>query len=56
MALHIAHSRINGVSVVHISGAIFFDQDSISLRVDVKDLLDKVPPNRTGPGECHSNR
>jgi len=41
MALNIAHSRINGVSVVHLSGAIFFDQDSISLRVDVKDLLDK---------------
>jgi anti-sigma B factor antagonist len=41
MALNIAHSSINGVSVVHLSGAIFFDLDSISLRVHVKDLLDK---------------
>ena len=41
MALNITHNSIDGVSVVHLSGAIFFDQDSTSLRVHVKDLLDK---------------
>jgi anti-sigma B factor antagonist len=41
MALNITHDVIDGVSVVHLSGAIFFDQDSTSLRVHVKDLLDK---------------
>ena len=41
MALNITHNSIDGVSVVHLSGAIFFDQDSASLRVHVKDLLDK---------------
>lgn len=41
MALNITHNQIDGVSVVHISGAIFFDQDSSSLRVQVKDLLGK---------------
>jgi anti-sigma B factor antagonist len=41
MALNITHDSIDGVSVVHLSGAIFFDQDSTSLRVHVKDLLDK---------------
>jgi anti-sigma B factor antagonist len=41
MALNITHNHIDGVSVVHVSGAIFFDQDSSSLRVHVKDLLGK---------------
>jgi anti-sigma B factor antagonist len=41
MALSITNSRIDGVIVVHLSGAIFFDEDSTSLRVRVKDLLDK---------------
>jgi anti-sigma B factor antagonist len=41
LALNITHDSIDGVSVVHLSGAIFFDQDSASLRVHVKDLLDK---------------
>jgi anti-sigma B factor antagonist len=41
MALNITYNSIDGVSVVHLSGAIFFDQDSTSLRVHVKDLLDK---------------
>jgi len=41
VALNITHNSIDGVSVVHLSGAIFFDQDSTSLRVHVKDLLDK---------------
>jgi anti-sigma B factor antagonist len=43
MALDITHDQIDGVSVVHLSGAIFFDQDSSSLRVHVKDLLGKSP-------------
>jgi anti-sigma B factor antagonist len=43
MALNITHNQIDGVSVVHLSGAIFFDQDSSSLRVQVKDLLGKSP-------------
>jgi anti-sigma B factor antagonist len=41
MALNITHDTIDGVSVVHLSGAIFFNEDSRSLRVQVKDLLDK---------------
>src|SRR5260370_37481764 len=41
MALSITNNRIDGVIVVHLSGAIFFDEDSTSLRVHVKDLLDK---------------
>jgi anti-sigma B factor antagonist len=41
MALNITHNDVNGVSVVHLSGAIFFDEESTFLRVHVKDLLDK---------------
>lgn len=41
MALSITNSRIDGVIVVHLSGAIFFDEESTSLRVHVKDLLGK---------------
>jgi anti-sigma B factor antagonist len=41
MALSITNSRIDGVIVVHLSGAIFFDEESTFLRVQVKDLLDK---------------
>jgi anti-sigma B factor antagonist len=41
MALNITNNRIDGVIVVHLSGAIFFDEDSTSLRVYVKDLLGK---------------
>ena len=41
MALSITNSRRDGVIVVHVSGAIFFDEDSVSLRVHVKDLLGK---------------
>jgi anti-sigma B factor antagonist len=40
MALNITHNSIDGVSVLHLSGAIFFNQDSASLRVYVKNLLD----------------
>src|SRR6266849_9969193 len=41
MPLSITNNRIDGVIVVHLSGAIFFDEESTSLRVHVKDLLDK---------------
>jgi len=41
MALSITNNRIDGVIVVHLSGAIFFDEESTFLRVHVKDLLDK---------------
>lgn len=41
MALSITNNRIDGVIVVHLSGAIFFDEESTFLRVQVKDLLDK---------------
>jgi len=41
MALNITDNRIGGVIVVHLSGAIFFDEESTFLRVHVKDLLDK---------------
>jgi len=39
MPLNITQTSIDGVSVVHLSGAIFFDEDSTSLRVHVKDSL-----------------
>ena len=41
MALSITNNKIDGVIVVHLSGAIFFDEESTFLRVHVKDLLDK---------------
>jgi anti-sigma B factor antagonist len=41
MALSITNNRMDGVTVVHLSGAIFFDEDSTSLRVHVKELLGK---------------
>jgi anti-sigma B factor antagonist len=40
MALSITNSKIDGVIVVHLSGTIFFGQESTSLRMHVKDLLD----------------
>jgi anti-sigma B factor antagonist len=39
MALNITTSRIEGVIVVYLSGAIFFGEESASLRLLVKDLL-----------------
>jgi anti-sigma B factor antagonist len=39
MALNITHNSIDGVSVVHLSGAIFFNEESTLLRVHVKDLF-----------------
>jgi anti-sigma B factor antagonist len=40
-ALSITNNGIDGVIVVHGSGAIFFDEDSTFLRVHVKHLLGK---------------
>jgi anti-sigma B factor antagonist len=40
MALNITNSKIDGVIVIHLSGTIFFGQESTSLRIHVKDLLD----------------
>lgn len=39
MALEITHNTIAGVTVVSLSGAIFFDEESRSLRLYVKGLL-----------------
>jgi anti-sigma B factor antagonist len=41
MALSITTSKIDEVIVVHLSGVIYFGQESASLRLHVKDLLDK---------------
>ena len=41
MALSITNSKIDGVIVVHLSGAIFFGEESTSLLVRVKALLGK---------------
>ena len=41
MALNTTTSKIDGVIVVYLSGAIFFGEESASLRVLVKDLLNK---------------
>ena len=41
MALSIINNRMDGVTVVHLSGTIFFDDESALLRFHVKDLLGK---------------
>ncbi len=41
MALYTTISRIDGVIVVHCSGAIVLGEESTSLRLHVKDLLNK---------------
>ena len=41
MVLNTTISRIDGVIVVYLSGAIFFGEESASLRILVKDLLNK---------------
>ena len=41
MVLNTTTSRIDGVIVVYLSGAIFFGEESASLRILVKDLLNK---------------
>ena len=39
MALSIATSKVNEVTVVHLSGVIYFGEESAALRLRVKDLL-----------------
>src|SRR6267143_2014428 len=41
MALNITTRRTDGVVVVYLSGVIFFGEESASLRVFAKDLLNK---------------
>jgi anti-sigma B factor antagonist len=41
MALSITSSKIDEVIVVHLSGVIHFGEESASLRLRVKDLLDQ---------------
>jgi anti-sigma B factor antagonist len=41
MALKTSHSSKDGVIVIRLSGAIYFGEESMSLRVLVKDLLEK---------------
>jgi anti-sigma B factor antagonist len=41
MALSITNNRMDGVIVVHVSGAIFYDEESTFLRVRVNDFLGK---------------
>ena len=41
MALKITHSSKDGVIVINLTGAIYFGGESKSLRILVKDLLDK---------------
>jgi anti-sigma B factor antagonist len=41
MALSITNSKKDGVIIIHLSGAILFGEESTSLRIRVKDLLDE---------------
>jgi anti-sigma B factor antagonist len=41
MALNATTSKMDGVTVVYLSGAIFFGEESESLRILVKELLNK---------------
>jgi anti-anti-sigma factor len=41
MVLNTTTSRIDGVIIVYLSGAIFFGEESAPLRILVKDLLNK---------------
>jgi len=43
MAVNTTTSRIDGVIVVYLSGAIFFGEESTSLRILGKDLLNRSP-------------
>jgi anti-sigma B factor antagonist len=43
MALVITKSRMDGVTVIHLSGAILFGEESTSRYMFVKDLLNKRP-------------
>ncbi|MGB2667797.1 MAG: STAS domain-containing protein [Candidatus Acidiferrum sp.] len=41
MTLNITTSKRDGVIIIHLSGAILFGEESTSLRICVRDLLDK---------------
>jgi anti-anti-sigma factor len=43
MALAIITSKVDGVTVIHLRGAILFGEESHSLYLIVKDLLNKTP-------------
>jgi anti-sigma B factor antagonist len=43
MALNITKSSVDGITVIHLSGAILFGEESKSLFIHVKDLLNKTP-------------
>jgi anti-sigma B factor antagonist len=43
VALKATTSKIDGISVVYLSGAIIFGDESASLRTLVKDILNKSP-------------
>ena len=43
MALNITKSVVDRVTVIHLSGAILFGEESESLFIQVKDLLNKTP-------------
>jgi anti-sigma B factor antagonist len=43
MALNITKSAVDGITVIHLSGAILFGEESKSLFIQVKDLLNKTP-------------
>lgn len=41
MPLTITSNRVNGVVVVHLTGSIYFGEESTALRVNVKDSLNE---------------
>jgi len=43
MALNITKSSVDGVTVIHLSGAILFGEESKSLFLHVKELLNQTP-------------
>ena len=48
MALNITESRVDGVTVIHLSGAILFGEESKSLFIHSKDLFEQDSSNRVG--------
>ena len=43
VALNITKSKVDGVTVIHLSGAILFGGESKSLFIHAKDMLNKTP-------------
>ena len=54
IAFNVAHNSINGVFVVHLSGAIFFDEESTFLRIKCEGPVGQIASNRVGFRESHS--